>query len=84
MISGAISAIWGLGFAGLAGFNIDPLLLVVPILLSARALSHSCQCMDRYHQEYAVIGDKHKSIVVAYSGVFAPCMAGAITDGWAV
>ncbi len=81
LVSGGVSAIWGLGFAGLAGFNIDPLLLVVPILLSARALSHSCQCMDRYHQEYAVIGDKRQAIIVAYSEVFAPCMAGAITDG---
>ena len=81
LISGGVSAIWGLGFAGLAGFNIDPLLLVVPILLSARALSHSCQCMDRYHQEFAVLLNKRKAIIVAYSEVFAPCMAGAVTDG---
>jgi hypothetical protein len=81
LVSGGVSAIWGLGFAGLAGFNIDPLLLVVPILLSARALSHSCQCMDRFHQEFAVIGDKREAIIIAYSEVFAPCMAGAITDG---
>lgn len=81
LTSGVISAIWGLGFAALAGFNLDPLLLVVPILLSARALSHSCQCMDRYHQEYAVIGDKREAIITAYAEVFAPCMAGAVTDG---
>ena len=81
LVSGVVSAIWGLGFAGMAGFNIDPLLLVVPILLSARALSHSCQCMDRYHQEFSILLDKRKAIIVAYSEVFAPCMAGAITDG---
>ncbi|MGV8075045.1 MAG: RND family transporter [Syntrophobacteraceae bacterium] len=81
VLSGAVSGLWGLGFAGLMGFNIDPLLLVVPVLLSARALSHSCQCMDRYHQEYAVIGDKDKAITKAYAAVFAPCMAGAVTDG---
>ena len=81
LASGIISAIWGLGFAGLAGFNMDPLLLVVPILLSARALSHSCQCMDRYHQEFAVHLNKEKALVMAYAEVISPCMAGAITDG---
>ncbi len=81
LVSGGISALWGLGFAGIAGFNLDPLLLVVPILLSARALSHSCQCMDRYHQEYAVTGDKERAIIEAYAEVFKPCTAGAVTDG---
>lgn len=81
VISGILSGIWGLGFAGVMGFNIDPLLLVVPVLLSARALSHSCQCMDRYHQEFAVLGDKDKAIVKAYSAVFAPCLVGGVTDG---
>ncbi|MGV8075036.1 MAG: RND family transporter [Syntrophobacteraceae bacterium] len=81
VVSGALSGLWGLGFAGFMGFNIDPLLLVVPVLLSARALSHSCQCMDRYHQEYAVIGRKDEAIVKAYAAVFAPCLVGTLADG---
>jgi len=81
VVSGALSGLWGLGFAGFMGFNIDPLLLVVPVLLSARALSHSCQCLDRYHQEYSVMGDKNKAIVKAYAAVFAPCLVGTVADG---
>jgi 2-oxoglutarate dehydrogenase E1 component len=37
VFSGALSAIWGLGFAGLWGISLDPLVLVIPLLISARA-----------------------------------------------
>src|SRR6266481_6415297 len=30
--SGALSAVWGLGFGGLWGLNLDPLVLVIPLL----------------------------------------------------
>src|SRR3990172_12365855 len=39
--SGSLSAIWGLGVGGLWGLNLDPLVLVIPLLISARAHSHS-------------------------------------------
>src|SRR5262250_782369 len=45
--SGALSAIWGLGFGGLWGMNLDPLVLVIPLLITARAHSHSVQSMER-------------------------------------
>ena len=32
-----ISSIWGLGIVSLLGFNLDPLTLVIPFLISARA-----------------------------------------------
>ena len=37
--SGTLSAIWGLGFGGMWGLNLDPLVLVIPLLISARAHS---------------------------------------------
>src|SRR4029450_8394523 len=52
MFSGFLSCIWALGLVPLLGLNLDPLILVVPVFLSARALSHSVQSMDRYHEEY--------------------------------
>ena len=52
ILSGAAERVWGLGFAGLFGFNLDPLVLVVPCCISARAHSHSVQSMERYHEEY--------------------------------
>src|SRR5581483_1073023 len=52
VFSGLLSSVWALGMGPLLGLNLDPLVLVVPIFLSARALSHSVQSMDRYHEEY--------------------------------
>jgi hypothetical protein len=81
VFSGVLSSIWGLGFASILGFNLDPLVLVIPIFLTARALSHSVQSMDRYHEEYHRLGDKHGAIVESYSHLFAPAIASIVTDG---
>ena len=51
-ITGAISAIWGLGFIKMIGFSLDPLTLVIPFFVTARAISHSVQMHDRYYEEY--------------------------------
>ena len=84
MISMIISAIWGLGFAAMLNINIDPLILVIPLLLSARAKSHSVQSMERYHEEYAAIGDKNKAIINAYGYLYKPGILGTICDGLGV
>jgi len=81
IFSGILSSIWGIGIAAWLGFNLDPLVLVIPIFLTARALSHSVQSMDRYHEEYHRLKDKEKAIVVSYSHLFAPAIASIVTDG---
>src|SRR4029077_18900211 len=82
--SGALSAIWGLGFGGLWGLNLDPLVLVIPLLISARAHSHSVQSMERYHEEYHRLGDKHQAIVKSYTEIYAPAMVSLLADGLAI
>jgi predicted RND superfamily exporter protein len=81
IFSGILSSIWALGMVPLLGLNLDPLVLVIPIFLSARALSHSVQSMDRYHEEYHRTGDKHTAIVESYSHLFPPAIASVISDG---
>ncbi len=81
IFSGVLSSIWGIGIAAWLGFNLDPLVLVIPIFLTARALSHSVQSMDRYHEEYHRLKNKEKAIVVSYSHLFAPAIASIVTDG---
>ncbi|MFM8408972.1 MAG: efflux RND transporter permease subunit, partial [Alphaproteobacteria bacterium] len=81
IFSGVLSTIWGLAFGTLLGFNLDPLVLVVPIFLTARALSHSVQSMERYHEEFYRLKDKDEAIKVSYGNLFAPAMASIITDG---
>lgn len=81
VFSAVLSSIWGVGIAALLGFNLDPLVLVIPIFLTARALSHSVQSMDRYHEEYYRLKDKDQAIIVSYSHLFAPAIASIVTDG---
>src|SRR5215831_13338382 len=82
--SGALSAIWGLGFGGLWGLNLDPLVLVIPLLISARAHSHSVQSMERYHEEYHRLRDKNQAIVKSYAEIYAPAMVSILADGLAI
>jgi predicted RND superfamily exporter protein len=84
MFSGMLSGIWALAFGPLVGLNLDPLVLVIPIFLTARALSHSVQSMDRYHEEYHRLGDKHEAIVVSYSHLFPPAIASILADGFGI
>lgn len=53
-LAAALSIVWGLGLLGYLGDNLDPLVLVVPILHVARALSHSVQMGLRYQELRAV------------------------------
>ena len=74
LFSGALSTVWALGFAGALGFSIDLLMIVVFLLITARALSHSVQSMERYHEEYARLGDKDAAILQSYLGLFSPAL----------
>lgn len=46
-----VSSIWGMGIISLFGYNLDPLSLVIPFLISARAMSHGIQLVERYYLE---------------------------------
>ncbi len=84
MFSGLLSGIWALAFGPLLGLNLDPLVLVIPIFLTARALSHSVQSMDRYHEEYHRLAHKHAAIVESYSHLLPPAIASILADGFAI
>jgi uncharacterized protein len=58
IVTGLCSAIWGLGFVGLMRFNFDPVMLVIPFILTARDLSHGIQWHGRYYDELDRTGDK--------------------------
>src|SRR3989475_749595 len=81
MFSGLLAGTCALAFRPLLGLNLDPLVLVIPIFLTARAPSHSVQSMDRYHEEYHRLGDKHAAIVESYSHLFPPAIASVLSDG---
>src|SRR5262245_33536697 len=91
LFSGLLSAVLALGLAGYFGFNLDPLVLVVLVLITARALSHSVQSMERYHEEYHRLereqGDKANkmdAIMTSYLSLFSPAIVSILADGFAI
>ena len=84
LFSGLLSTLWALGFAGLFGFNIDPLVLVVFVLITARALSHSVQSMERYHEQYAILQNRDEAIVSSYLSLFDPATVSIASDSLAI
>ncbi len=71
-VAAIVSAIMGFGFLGTIGANFDPLVLVVPFIITARALSHSVQITTRYLEEYEVCKDRKEAAIAASVGVFKP------------
>ena len=80
VLSGGLSAIWGMGFAHALGYMLDPLVMVIPLIVTARALSHTVQCMARYHEEYLVDRDRNEALIRSYGALFAPCGLGVLCD----
>ena len=79
-ITSLISAVWGLGFVGLLGWSLDPLILVIPMLVMARTLSHSVQMGMRYleiaHDDLTRI----EACVILLKKQFKPGVLGIVTD----
>jgi predicted RND superfamily exporter protein len=67
-LTGLIAAFWGLGFIYLIGLALDPLMLVMPFLITARAVSHAIQMHDRYYEEFEKCGwHKRRAIVASFA-----------------
>src|SRR5713101_3320267 len=51
LMTGTCSACWGMGFTGLIGYQLDPIMLVIPFILTARDVSHGIQWQRRFYSE---------------------------------
>ena len=76
----AVNVVWGLGFAAWMGFNLDPLVLVVPMLITARAISHSVQFVERFYEEFERLGDKQEACILSMSELLLPGSMAILTD----
>jgi hypothetical protein len=84
-LTGVIAAFWGMGFIHLIGLALDPLMLVMPFLITARAVSHAIQMHDRYYEEFEKCGwNKRRAIVAAFAELFVPTLSGIATDAFGV
>ena len=75
-----MSSLWGLGMVGWLGYNLDPLILVVPMVISARTASHCVQMMERYHDEIRVGRKREAAVRVCMGELLVPASVGIFTD----
>ena len=80
LVSTCLGVMWGLGFCGFLGYNLEPLTLVIPLLIAARALSHSVQVTERYFECYDELGDVKAACVESASSILPPGLLGITTD----
>jgi len=80
MMGIVVTSIWGLGILALLDYNLDPLMMVVPFLISARAMSHGIQLVERYYFELDRLHDKQTAARVTFEGLFRPGSLGVISD----
>jgi hypothetical protein len=84
LVAAFISTIWGLGFMGLMGYNLDPLILVLPFFLSLMTVPHAMQCMNRFFEEYTELRDMKLTAERTIEVMFLPGTTSVITDALGV
>ena len=84
LIGMALTSIWGVGFMGLVGFNLDPLMLVVPFLISARSLSHGIQKVERYYLELELTRNRLRAARNTFDSLFRPGALAIVADASAL
>ncbi|MGZ9710000.1 efflux RND transporter permease subunit [Glaciimonas sp. GNP009] len=81
LLAGLTSALWALGAARLIGFNLDPLVIVIAFLITARSISHSVQLVTRFGDELAAgVPTSRAAASSAMLQLFKPGMLGVIAD----
>ncbi|BAO43866.1 efflux RND transporter permease subunit [Thiolapillus brandeum] len=75
-----ISSIWGLGILSLLGYNLDPLILVIPFLIAARAMSHGIQLVQRYYEEAEEAETSFEAAHRTFDSLFRPGSLGIVSD----
>jgi hypothetical protein len=80
LIGATIQGIWGMGGVGLMGYNLDPLILVIPLLITARAVSHGVQMVERYFEELEIDKDQEKAAFTCLNDLALPGFTGVLSD----
>src|SRR6516165_2395727 len=80
IVTGSFSALWGLGFVSLMRYNFDPVMLVIPFILTARDLSHGIQWQGRYYDELDRLGDKLLACATTTDVMLPPGLLSILAD----
>lgn len=84
VIGSIVSAVWGIGLAGFMGYALDPLVLVIPMLIAARTLSHSAQMGIRYIELMHEGVAPREAAVALIKKQFNPGTIGILADAVAI
>jgi predicted RND superfamily exporter protein len=87
-IAAIATTIWGAGFCGWMGITFDPLVLVIPMIITARAVSHTVQMAERFFEDYEILAPlvndpqvaKTEAATIAMAELIVPGTLGIITD----
>ncbi len=87
-ICASVTVIWGTGFIGWMGFELNPLVLVIPMIITARAVSHTVQMAERFFEDYERLYPlyddpeqaKVEAVSVALAELVVPGTLGIVTD----
>ncbi|MGH7880313.1 MAG: efflux RND transporter permease subunit, partial [Candidatus Binataceae bacterium] len=81
LMTGTCSALWGMGFTGIIGFQLDPVMLVIPFILTARDVSHGIQWQRRFYSEIEkTAGDVHTAVVNTTNLMLPPGLVSILAD----
>jgi len=84
MASGVISGVWALGIASLLGMNFDPLVIVVALLVAARAVSQTVQVCSAWEEQIALRPDPVAVSKRCVRELFRPGLLAIVVDGGAM
>jgi predicted RND superfamily exporter protein len=87
-VAAIATVIWGTGFTGWTGITFDPLVLVIPMIITARAVSHTVQMAERFFEDFEILaprfGDPYQAKIeaatVAMAELIVPGTLGIIVD----
>ncbi|HEY1851291.1 MAG TPA: MMPL family transporter [Candidatus Binataceae bacterium] len=81
LMTGTCSALWGMGFTGLIGYQLDPVMLVIPFILTARDVSHGIQWQRRFYSEIERTGgDVYTAVVNTTNLMLPPGLVSILAD----
>ncbi|MGH8009849.1 MAG: efflux RND transporter permease subunit, partial [Candidatus Binatia bacterium] len=80
LIKAMLTTVWGFGFIALVGYNVNPLMLLLPFFVFATILSHAVQIMSRFYEEYARLGDFEQALVESLVALLKPSFSAILTD----
>lgn len=84
LVAGAVSATWALGMCALLGITFEPLVIVVAMLITSRAVSHAVQIINRFNDEIVSIESGRETsrdaALASIRDLLRPGMLGVVSD----